>query len=43
MKYFDNYIERIKERGNVALAEAINKTVNDVIPKYISNFSFKEP
>ena len=42
MKYFDNYIERIKERGNVALAEAINKTVNDVIPKYISNFSFKE-
>lgn len=42
MKYFDNYIERIKERGNVALSEAINKTVNDVIPKYISNFSFKE-
>lgn len=42
MKYFDNYLDRIKNSGNVALAEAINKTVKDIVPKYISNFSFKE-
>lgn len=42
MNYLENYLERINARGNQALAEAINKTVNDVVPKYVSNFSFRE-
>ena len=42
MNFLNNYIERIKEKGNLALAEAIEKTVIDVVPNYISNFSFRE-
>ena len=42
MSYLEQYLERIKERGNVALADAINKTVEDVVPQYITNFSFTE-
>ncbi len=42
MKYLDNYLERIGKKGNFALSDAINKTVTDIVPKYISNFSFKE-
>lgn len=42
MNFLNNYIERIKEKGNLALAEAIEKTVVDVVPNYISNFSFRE-
>lgn len=42
MSYLENYIERIKNKGNMALADAINKTVVDVVPQYISNFSFRD-
>jgi len=42
MTYLENYLGRITERGNVALANAIRKTVNDIVPTYISNFSFRE-
>ena len=42
MIFLNNYIERIKDKGNLALAEAIEKTVIDVVPNYISNFSFRE-
>lgn len=42
MSYLENYIERIKNKGNMALADAINKTVADVAPQYISNFSFRD-
>lgn len=42
MSYLDNYIERIKNKGNRALADAINKTVSDIVPQYISNFSFRD-
>ena len=42
MQYLDSYIQRIKERGNDSLATAINKTVNDIVPKYISDFSYAE-
>lgn len=42
MSYLENYIERIKNKGNMALADAINKTVADVVPQYISNFSFRD-
>lgn len=42
MSYLENYIERIKNKENMALADAINKTVADVVPQYISNFSFRD-
>ncbi|MCD7885991.1 MAG: restriction endonuclease, partial [Lachnospiraceae bacterium] len=42
MSYLDSYLNRIKSKGNAALAEAIQKTVNDVVPQYISNFSFTD-
>ena len=42
MSYLENYLERIKQKGNRALAEAISKTVSDVVPQYISNFSFRD-
>ena len=42
MKYFENYLKRIKEKKNWGLAEAIEKTVRDVVPQYISQFSFRE-
>lgn len=41
-RYLKNYLERIEARGNPALAKAILTTVNDVVPSYISNFSFRE-
>ena len=42
MNYLGNYIEKINNKGNIALADAINKTVSDVVPQYISNFSFRD-
>lgn len=42
MSYLQNYLDRIKSKGNPALAEAIRNTVDDVVPQYISNFSFTE-
>lgn len=42
MSYLQSYLDRIRNRGNSALADAINKTVTDVVPQYISNFSFTE-
>lgn len=42
MSYLEAYLERIKQKGNPALADAIRKTVDDVVPSYISNFSFTD-
>lgn len=42
MSYLESYLGRIRSRGNSALADAINKTVDDVVPQYISNFSFTD-
>lgn len=42
MRYLQSYLERIKEKGNGSLAEAIKKTADEVVPQYISNFSFTE-
>ncbi len=42
MSYLEAYLNRISDKGNVALAEAIRKTADDVVPSYISNFSFTE-
>lgn len=40
--YLKNYRSRIDQRGNTALSNAIQKTVDDVVPKYFSNFSYKD-
>lgn len=42
MNYLESYLQRIRVRGNTALADAIKKTVDDVVPQYISNFSFTD-
>lgn len=42
MNYLQSYLKKIQQRGNTALADAISKTVSDVVPQYISNFSFTE-
>ena len=42
MSYLQSYLDRICKNGNSALADAINRTVEDVVPKYISNFSFTD-
>lgn len=40
--WLSNYLDRIRAKGNFQLAEAINNTVQDIVPKYISNFSYRE-
>ncbi len=42
MSYLKKYLDEIKFRGNEQLADAIQKTVDSIIPKYIRNFSFRE-
>lgn len=42
MKYLDNYLARIDAKGNPALSQAIRKTTEDIVPQYISNFSYKD-
>ncbi len=42
MSYLEAYLKRISDKGNPALADAIKKTVDDVVPQYISNFSFMD-
>lgn len=42
MSYLQSYLDRIRSKGNPALADAIHKTVEDIVPLYISNFSFTD-
>lgn len=42
MSYLQSYLDRIRSSGNSSLADAICKTVQDVVPQYISNFSFTD-
>lgn len=39
-KYFENYFNRIRENKGVDLARAIKKTVDDIVPNYITEFSY---
>lgn len=41
-KYFENYFNRIRENKGVDLARAIKKTVDDIVPNYIIEFSYTE-
>ncbi len=40
--YLENYLAHIAKNRNQSLANAIKKTAEDIVPQYISNFSFKE-
>jgi len=42
MKYLENYLTRIRNSGKAALADSIEKTTKDIVPQYISNFSYTE-
>ena len=42
MNYLISYLERIKSKGNSSLADAIKQTTQDIVPQYISNFSYKD-
>lgn len=42
MMWLSNYLDRIHTKGNPQLASAINNTVQEIVPKYISNFSYRE-
>lgn len=42
MSYLSDYLSRICNRGNSFLADSIHRTTNDIIPQYVSNFSFKD-
>ena len=40
MKYLDTYLKTIERRGNKQLADSIRKTVDNIAPKYLEEFSF---
>lgn len=40
MKYLEQYLKTIEDRGNKELAESIKKTVDAIAPKYLAEFSF---
>lgn len=42
MSYLENYLNRISDSGKPYLAEAVRNTVQDIVPAYISNFSFMD-
>ena len=42
MGYLDNYLERVRQTGKIEMANAIAKTASDIVPQYISNFSYTE-
>lgn len=42
MNYLNAYLDRIRNYGNAALADAIRRTADGVVPRYLSNFSFTD-
>lgn len=42
MSYLENYLTRLRNAGKSALADSVNKTVSDLVPQYIQNFSYSE-
>ena len=40
--WLSNYLDRVRAKGNPQLAQAINNTVQEIVPQYISNFSYRE-
>lgn len=42
MSYLSNYLDKISQRGNNQLANAVQETIDAIVPQYIRNFSFRE-
>ena len=42
MSFLENYLGRIRESGNTALADAVKGTSDKITPAYIRTFSYKE-
>ena len=42
MKHVEAYLNELRNRNKGNLADAVQKTVDDVVPNYISNFSYRE-
>lgn len=42
MKYAESYLNELVARNRASLANAVTKTINDIVPQYISNFSYRE-
>lgn len=42
MSYLENFLNRLTKEGHVGLTSAVEKTISDIVPQYISNFSFRE-
>lgn len=42
MKHVEAYLDELRNRNKGNLADAVQKTVDDVVPNYISNFSYRE-
>lgn len=42
MSHLQKYLTLLKESGNPELSEAVKNTANDIIPKYVRNFTFNE-
>lgn len=40
--YLRNYLKHIADTKSRSLADAIQQTAQDIVPQYVSNFSFKE-
>ena len=40
--FLKNYRQRIEQKGVLPLSEAIQRTVDDIVPRYVANFSFRE-
>jgi len=42
MSYLKTYLDTIKERGNIQLADSINRTAEDVSSRYLKKFKFTD-
>lgn len=40
MRYLETYLKTIEDRGNKQLAESIKRTIDNIAPKYLEDFSF---
>jgi len=42
MNHAESYINELLQRNRASLADAVKKTINDIVPQYIANFSYRE-
>ena len=42
MNHKESYLSELISRNKQSLATAVQKTIDDIVPQYISNFSFRE-